>query len=182
MFNKKITIGIIALILIAGIGIYFAKKVPKKESNPVQLTSPQTALEEKAETQPTKETFPPKMTAGIVQNISLKDGVIAIKKIAASGSANQADEIVMIQITKNTKYYQLTKKSPEEYQKETEEFNQKKQSATEEEIQTMISPQEYAEKEISSAGIIEGQIITAMASEDIGDKKVFMATKITVTN
>ena len=92
-------------------------------------------------------------------------------------------DIRTVHVSSDTKFYQLTQKDGAQFQKEMEDFQKKMQeqaaSATPTN-QPLTPPQPQEKKELSLSDLVVGQSVAVTSSENIGDKKEFTATEISV--
>jgi len=113
----------------------------------------------------------------------VKDNKISLKISPLEPLADSDLDNRIVEVDENTKIYQLVGRDPEQYQKETEEFNQRmqEQMANPETMADLGEyPEPYTKEEISLADIEIGQQITVRTEEDIKDTKQFKAIEITV--
>ena len=113
----------------------------------------------------------------------VKDNKISLKISPLEPLADSDLDNRIVEVDENTKIYQLVGRDPEQYQKETEEFNQRmqEQMANPEAVtEPVMLPEPYTKQEISLADIEIGQQITVRTEEDIKDIKQFKAIEITV--
>jgi hypothetical protein len=88
-----------------------------------------------------------------------------------------------IQISSETKIYQLTQKDPAQFQKEMSDFQKKMQEQTADGSQPtkpLDPPYSTDRKEITLAELKSGQQIMVTSDENIGDKKEFTAKAINI--
>ena len=113
----------------------------------------------------------------------VKDNKISLKISPLEPLADSDLDNRIVEVDENTKIYQLVGRDMAEYQKETEEFNQRmqEQMANPETMADLGEyPEPYTKEEISLADIEIGQQITVRTEEDIKDTKQFKAIEITV--
>ncbi|MBU1255792.1 hypothetical protein KKH35_02890, partial [Patescibacteria group bacterium] len=89
----------------------------------------------------------------------------------------------IIETDDNTKVYQLVEKDQTQYQKESNEFNQKMQEQMnnlETIAEPIMPPEPFIKQEINFNEIQVGQQITVIAEQDIKEIKQFKAVEIIV--
>jgi hypothetical protein len=186
---KKIIIGIVAFILIFGLGVLVGTKLKSKSATPNgqadTFQSGYDAAKKKLQDQGIgvlPSNIEIKSILGTVQNVS--GNSIVIKTMHIENPLSDSDlDLRTIQITSDTNFYQLIQKDYQQFQQELADFQKKAQEQPNNEntdSQQAAAPLPFDKKTITLADIKEGQSITVTANEDIKNKKEFVATEISL--
>jgi hypothetical protein len=186
---KKTIIGIVAFVLVFGLGMFVGTKLKSKSAAPSgqenSFQAGYAAARERLKEQGMgvlSDNVEIKSVFGTVQKIS--GNSMTVKTISAVDLLANSDlDTRTVQIDNNTKFYQLVQKDVAQFQKEMEEFQKKTQeqkNSKDASVQPPATPMPYDKKEITLADIKEGQSVTAIANEDIKNKKEFTATEISI--
>jgi hypothetical protein len=183
MPKKVIIVMVVLLVLTFSMGVFLGTKINSK--SPAGKDNNYQAGWDAAKVQLQKSGFGApvgleiKTLSGTVDKIS--GNTLTLKNVSNSDPlADSSLSVRTVQVTKDTKFYQLTQKDQVQFQKEMEEFQKKmKDQSGENPSVTPPSPQD--KKEVALSDIKEGQSVSVTSSENIKDKKEFTATQIEIS-
>lgn len=186
---KKTIIILLAFIAVLGLGIYGGTKIKKTQAPAGVENSYQAgwdaAKKKLAETMPTplgaEET---KILNATIQKISGSTLTVKVLPMASNPLDQQTDDIRTVQISGDTKIYQLVQKDFAQIQKEMEEFQSKMKTQAESKdaanVESLTPPMPQDKKEVAIGDLKEGQQISITANENIKDKKEIAAAEINI--
>ena len=189
MTKKALIIMIILLFLFFGTGVFVGIKIKSKSSVPGNQANTYQAGWDAAKKQLEKKGIGVLPGGMEIKNLSgtvdkISGNIITIKNVSSVDPLSDSSlDTRTVQISSNTKFYQLVQKDSAEYQKEMSDFQSKMQeqmknpSST---AQPITPPMPQNKKEIALSDLKEGQNITVVSDDDIKDKKEFSATEVVV--
>jgi hypothetical protein len=183
---KKILLITIPLVAIFALGVFIGTKIKTKTNTGQQDSfqagwdAAQKRLEESGAV-PRLEGVQIKTVSGTIQKIENNSIAIKVSNILGALSKPELDNRI-VQINNETKIYKLIPKDSSQFQKETEDFNNKLKESKDGSMGDTRVPIPFNEEEIKLTDLKEGQTITIDSSDDIKEKQQFIATKITVQN
>ena len=181
MPKQTITTIIIIALIFFGIGFAFANYY--KSGDNTYQAGWEAAKQRLMETgyAPTMEDMEITFVNGVVQEV--KDNKIYLKIQPLTPLDDPELDNRIIETDDNTKVYQLVEKDTDQYQKESNEFNQTMQEQMnnlETIAEPIMPPEPFIKQEINLDKIQVGQQITVIAEQDIKEIKQFNAVEIIV--
>ncbi len=120
-----------------------------------------------------------KIRYGTIEKIS-ENSIILDNVRTAALPADSKPETFTVDITKDSNFFQLSRKDCAQFQAEMTDFQNKLQKQTPTDQQKISSPQIQEKKAISLADLKEGQLVSITSNEDISDQKDFTAKEVTI--
>ncbi len=189
MTKKALTIMIFLLLLFFGAGMFVGLKIKSKSSVPGNQADNYQAGWDAAKKQLEKKGIGVLPGGMEIKNLSgtidkISGNTITIKNVSSPDPLSDSSlDTRTVQVSSNTKFYQLVQKDSVEYQKEMTDFQNKMQEQMKNPsptAQPITPPMPQDKKEITLSNLKEGQNITVVSDGDIKDKKEFSATEIAV--
>ncbi|MFZ2226087.1 MAG: hypothetical protein WA064_01050 [Candidatus Moraniibacteriota bacterium] len=188
MTTKTLIATIILIILFFGTGIFLGTKI-KKTSAPSNQENTYQAGWDAAKKQLEKKGIGSVPAGMEIKNLSgtidlISGNTLTLKNVSSADILSDPSlDTRIVQVSADTKFYQLVQKDGAQFQKEMEDFQKKMQeqaaSATPTN-QPLTPPQPQEKKELALSDLVVGQSVAVTSSENIGDKKEFTATEISV--
>jgi hypothetical protein len=181
---KRILLITIPLVAIFVLGVFIGTKIKTKTNSGQQDSfqagwdAAQKRLEESGAV-PKLKGVEVKTVSGTIQKIENDTLTVKVSNVLGALSKPELDNRI-VQINNETKIYKLIPKDNTEFQKETEEFNNKLKEIKDGSAGDMQIPIPFKEEEIKLADLKVGQTITINSNEDLKEKQQFVATKISV--
>ena len=184
---KQISAGIIVALIFLGIGIFIGVKIPKKQISQTGTENTYQAgwdaAREKIKQSPSFATMQPagevKSVSGTIQKIN--GNKITIKTFQMDPLADESLSERIVVVDSNSKISLNVQKSSEKMQAEMQAFQEKMKTQNSDPAkapEAIAPPIPFEEKTIALSDLKEGQSISVISSENIGEKKELVAQQI----
>lgn len=174
--SNKVSIIVFALVVLFAAGLFLVFKFKKSQKVNPLISQEKIKNTEKAETEAQDIRSIYKDNRLITGKIlEINDGKLTVGLTFSDSFADSDLEARIVEVTSDTRIFQLIPKDPDQYQKELERFNDISDTPIE-------MPLNWDKREVSLSDLQKDQEVKITSSDDISNLKQFKAFEIDIRN